>query len=161
MRDEPANRDALLGLAAIDVRAGRYESAEALYMRVLQGDPRDSQAQAALISLRSGRSDPLATESRVKSLLAADPSAHALNFALGNQLAQQNRWAEAQQEFFKAYTAEPENADFAYNLAISLDHLRQRRPALEYYERAISLAEKHGASFDLGAARQRATELSK
>ncbi|HZE61810.1 MAG TPA: tetratricopeptide repeat protein [Burkholderiales bacterium] len=161
LRDEPANRDALLGLAAIDVRSGRYESAEALYMRVLQIDPRDSQAQAALISLRSGRSDPLATESRVKSLLAADPSAHALNFALGNQLAQQNRWAEAQQEYFKAYTAEPENADFAYNLAVSLDHLRQPRQALDYYQRAIGLSQKRGASFDLAAAKVRAGELAR
>jgi tetratricopeptide (TPR) repeat protein len=161
LREEPNNRDALLGLGAVEIRAGRYESAEALYLRVLQMEPRDAQAQAALIALRSGRNDPLVTESRVKTLLAAEPGAHALNFTLGNQLASQNRWAEAQQEYFKAYAAEPENADFAYNLAVSLDHLRQRRPALEYYERAIGLAEKHGASFDLDAARQRTTELSK
>ena len=161
LRDEPMNRDALLGVAAIDIRSGRYESAEALYLRVLQIEPRDPQAQAALISLRSGRSDPLATESRVKSLLAADPSAHALNFALGNQFAQQNRWAEAQQEYFKAYTADPDNADFAYNLAVSLDHLRQPRQALDYYQRAISLSQKRGASFELGAAKVRATELSR
>lgn len=159
LRDEPANRDALLGLGALDVRAGRYESAEGLYLRVLQADPRDAQAQAALIALRSGRSDPLATESRVKTLLAAEPAAHALNFALGNQLALQNRWGEAQQEYFKAYTAEPDNADFAYNLAVSLDHLRQNRQALDYYQRAIGLAEKRGASFDLAAARERATAL--
>src|SRR5207247_605768 len=36
LREEPANRDAMLGLAALDVRAGRYEAAEALYLRVLQ-----------------------------------------------------------------------------------------------------------------------------
>jgi tetratricopeptide (TPR) repeat protein len=161
LRDEPTNRDALLGLAALDVRSGRYESAEALYLRVLQIAPRDSQAQAALFSLRSGRSDPLAAESRVKTLLATDPSAHALNFTLGNQLAQQNRWAEAQQEYFKAYTAEPDNADFAYNLAISLDHLRQPRQALDYYQRAIGLSEKRGASFDLGAAKTRAAQLAR
>ena len=159
LREEPANRDALLGMGAIDVRAGRYESAEALYLRVLQIDPRDPQAQAALFALRSGRSDPLATESRVKTLLAADPAAHALNFTLGNQLAQQNRWAEAQQEYFKAYSAEPDNADFAYNLAVSLDHLRQPRQALDYYQRAIGLAEKRGASFDLAAARSRVAQL--
>jgi len=161
LREEPANRDAMLGLAALDVRAGRYEAAEALYLRVLQVDPRDAPAQAALIALRSGRSDPLATESRVKTLLAADPSAHALNFALGNQLAQQNRWAEAQQEYFKAYTAEPDNADFAYNLAVSLDHLRQPRQALDYYQRAIGLSEKRGASFDVAAARTRAATLAR
>ena len=161
LRDEPANRDALLGLAALDVRAGRYESAEALYLRVLQADPRDPQAQAALIGLRAGRSDPLANESRVKSLLAAEPGAHALNFTLGNQLAAQNRWPEAQQEYFKAYTGDPDNADFAYNLAVSLDHLRQPRQALDYYQRAITLGDKHGASFDLGAARARAAQLAR
>ena len=74
------------------------------------------------------------------------------NFTLGNQFAQQGRWAEAQQEYFKAFAAEPENADFAYNLAVSLDHLRQPSQALDYYQRALALAEKRGASFDLAAA---------
>jgi tetratricopeptide (TPR) repeat protein len=160
LREEPANRDALLGLAALDVRSSRYESAEALYLRVLQIDPRDGDTQAALIALRSGRSDPLVTESRVKTLIAADPDAHALHFTLGNQLAAQSRWAEAQQEYFKAYIADPDNADFAYNLAVSLDHLHQRRQALEYYQRAISLGEKRGAAFDLTSARARAAQLA-
>ena len=161
LRDDGGNRDALLGLAAIDVRSGRYETAEAAYLRLLQMDPNDAHAQAGLISLRASRLDPLATESRVKSLLAADPGANVLQFTLGNQLAQQARWAEAQQHYFKAFAADPENADFAYNLAVSLDHLRQLRPALEYYSRAIALGEKRSASFDLAAARNRATQLEK
>jgi tetratricopeptide (TPR) repeat protein len=157
--EEPSNRDALLGVAALDVKAGRYELAEAAYLRLLQADPRDAEAQAALIALRGGRLDPLVAESRVKSLLAAEPGAHVLNFTLGNQLAQQGRWPEAQAEYFKAFSAEPDNADFAYNLAVSLDHMRQPRLALEYYRRAIALAEKRGASFDLRAARERAFHL--
>lgn len=160
LHEEPSNRDALLGLAALDVRSARYESAEALYLRALQIDPRDGDTQAALIALRSGRSDPLVTESRIKTLIAADPSAHALHFTLGNQLAAQSRWGEAQQEYFKAYVGDPENADFAYNLAVSLDHLHQRRQALEYYQRAISLGEKRGAAFDLTSARVRAAQLA-
>ena len=64
LRDEPANRDALLGLAALDVRAGRFEHAEAGYLRLLQSDPRDSHALAALIALArrahrsGGRGEP-------------------------------------------------------------------------------------------------------
>jgi tetratricopeptide (TPR) repeat protein len=161
LREEPANRDALLGLAALEVRAGRYESAEALYLRALQVDPRDADAQAGLIALRSGRSDPLVTESRVKSLIAAEPTAHALQFTLGNQLAAQNRWPEAEQAYFKAYTGEPENADFAYNLAVSLDHLHQRAEALRYYQRALELSEKRGAGFDPASARARAAALAR
>ncbi len=161
LREEAGNRDALLGLAAIDLRTGRLEAAEASYLRLLQIDPNDAYAQAGLIALRSARLDPLTTESRVKNMLAADPGANVLHFTLGNQLAQQGRWAEAQQEYFKAFAAEPDNADIAYNLAVSLDHLRQPTLALEYYRRAIALAEGRGASFDAAAARNRAAQLAR
>ena len=159
LRDEPGNRDAQLGLAALDIKGGRYEAAEGAYLRLLQADPRDAEAQAALISLRGARLDPLVAESRVKSLIAVEPEAPVLHFTLGNQLAQQGRWAEAQQAYFKAYTADPENPDFAYNLAVSLDHIRQPRLAQEYYRRAIALAEKRGAGFDVAAARARLAQL--
>ncbi len=161
LREDASNRDALLGLAAINVRTGRLEVAEATYLRALQLDPGDAHAQAGLIALRGARLDPLATESRVKSMLAADPGANVLHFTLGNQLAQQGRWGEAQQEYFKAFSAHPENADFAYNLAVSLDHLRQGKLALEYYRRAVALAETRGASFDIAAARARSAQLEK
>jgi tetratricopeptide (TPR) repeat protein len=161
LKEEPANRDALLGMAALDVRAGRLEAAEGAYLRLLQADPRDAHAQAALIALRAGRVDPVAAESRVKLMLADNPGAHVLNFTLANQFAQQGRWAEAQQEYFKAFAGEPDNPDFAYNLAVSLDHLGQPRLALEYYRRAIALAKTRGASFDAAAAETRLTQLGK
>jgi tetratricopeptide (TPR) repeat protein len=161
LREEPANRDALLGLAALDVRAGRNEAAEMAYLRLLQADPRDAHAHAALIALSAGRVDPVAAESRVKLMLAENPGAHVLNFTLGNQFAQQGRWAEAQQEYFRAYAAEPDNPDFAYNLAVSLDHLRQPSLALQYYQRAITLAKARGASFQLQVAEDRAAQLTR
>ena len=161
LKEEPSNRDALLGIAALDVRAGRFETAEATYLRLLQADPRDSHAAAGLIALRAGRGGTISAESRVKTMLADNPGSHVLNFTLGNELAQQGRWAEAQQEYFKAFSAEPDNADFAYNLAISLDHLRQPKLALEYYQRAIALAKARGARFDLAAAEARVAQLSR
>ncbi|MGH8732352.1 MAG: tetratricopeptide repeat protein, partial [Burkholderiales bacterium] len=127
----------------------------------LQADPRDAHAHAALMALRGGRIDPVAAESRVKSMLADNPAAHVLNFTLGNQFAQQGRWAEAQQEYFRAFAAEPDNADFAYNLAVSLEHLRQPKLALEYYRRALALAKTRGASFDLAAAEGRVAQLGR
>jgi tetratricopeptide (TPR) repeat protein len=161
LKEEPSNRDALLGVAALDVRAGRFETAEAAYLRLLQADPRDSHATAALLALRAGRGDGSSAESRVKSMLADSPGSHVLNFTLGNQLAQQGRWAEAQQEYFKAFSAEPDNADFAYNLAVSLDHLRQPALALDYYRRAIALGKARGARFDIAAAESRVVQLSR
>jgi tetratricopeptide (TPR) repeat protein len=94
-------------------------------------------------------------------MLAENPGAHVLNFTLGNQFAQQGRWAEAQQEYFRAYAAEPDNPDFAYNLAVSLDHLRQPSLALQYYQRAITLAKARGASFQLQVAEDRAAQLTR
>jgi Tfp pilus assembly protein PilF len=156
---EPANRDALLGLAAIEVRSGQVDSAESRYLKVLEIDPRDTQAVASLIALR-GPLDPVASESRLKTLIASQPESAHLHFSLGNQYAQQSRWAEAQGAYFKAYSVDPENADYAFNLAVSLDHLRQSKLALEFYQRALALADKRAASFPPARARARVQELS-
>src|SRR6267143_5786239 len=156
---EPTNRDALLGLAAIDVRSGQLNSAEARYLRLLEIDPRDSHAMASLISLR-GQLDPVASESRLKSLIANQPEAALLHFSLGNQYAQQSRWAEAQAAYFKAHSVDPENADYAFNLAVSLDQLHQGQLALEFYQRALALTDKRAPSFNPAHARLRVQELS-
>jgi Flp pilus assembly protein TadD len=157
---EPANRDALFGLAAIDVRSGQLNSAEARYLRLLEIDPRDSRAAASLISLR-GQLDPVASESRLKSLIASQPEAAHLHFSLGNQYAQQSRWTEAQAAYFKAHSVDPENADYAFNLAVSLDQLHQGKLALEYYQRALALTDQRAATFNPAQARLRVQELSK
>ncbi len=157
---EPTNRDALLGLAAIDVRSGQLGSAEARYLRLLEMDPRDSHAVASLISLR-GQLDPVASESRLKTLIASLPESALLHFSLGNQYAQQSRWSEAQAAYFKAHSVDPENADYAFNLAVSLDQLHQGKLALEFYQRALALTDKRVASFDPARARLRMQELSK
>jgi Tfp pilus assembly protein PilF len=161
LRDEPSNRDALLGLAGVEMRAQRYDLANGYYQRVLQMDPRDAHAQAGIVALRGQQLDPVQVESRVKSLLAADREANFLYFTLGNQYALQGRWADAQQAYFKAYSADPENPDFAFNVAVGLDQLHQPRLALEYYQRALKLAQKRSASFDTEAARTRVQQLSR
>jgi tetratricopeptide (TPR) repeat protein len=161
LREEPANRDALLGLAAVEMRAQRFDAADSHYQRLLQMDPRDPHAQAGMLALRSQQIDPVVAESRLKSMLAGEREANVLYFTLGNQYAQQGRWAEAQQAYFKAFAADPDNPDFAFNLAVSLDQLRQTRPALDYYRRALALAEKRSAAFSLEAARNRVQQLSR
>jgi tetratricopeptide (TPR) repeat protein len=161
LREEPANRDALLGLAAVEMRAQRYDLSHGYYQRILQADPRDPYAQAGLLALRGEQLDPALVESRVKTLLAADREANVLYFTLGNQYAQQGRWAEAQQAYFKAFATDPDNADYAFNVAVSLDQLRQPTLALEYYRRALALAEKRGASFTPDVARTRVQQLSR
>jgi tetratricopeptide (TPR) repeat protein len=154
------NRDALLGLAAVDIRSGDYGSAEEYYLRVLEIDPRDPDANAGMVSLR-GRADPVQSESRLKTLIAAQSDSAPLHFALGNQLAVQSRWAEAQAAYFRAASIEPENPDYAFNLAVSLDQMRQARPALEHYQRALALAGSRVASFNKPQVENRIRELQR
>ncbi len=160
LQSDPSNRDALLGLAAIDMRTRNYDLAEARYLKLLEADPRDAYAMAGLIALR-GQTDPVQSESRLKSLIAAQPEAAHLHFALGNQYAAQSRWPEAQAAYFKAYTLDPDNPDFAFNLAVSLDQLRQNKLALEYYRRALALASNRSISFDKNQVSARISDLSR
>lgn len=160
LRASPDNRDALLGLAAVEMQSRRYDAAANLYTRVLELDPRDAYAQAGLIGLK-GEIDPLAAESRLKNMIAAQPEASFLNFTLGNQYAAQGRWAEAQQAYFRAYAGDPKHPDFAYNLAVSLDRMHQAKPALEYYRRALTLAEKRPVSFDKDQVSTRVSQLAR
>ena len=160
LRNSPDSRDALLGLAAVETQARRYDAAEGYYTRLLELDPRDAYAQAALIGLK-GQIDPAAAESRVKNMIAAQPEASFLHFTLGNQYAAQGRWAEAQQSYFHAYASDPEHPDFAYNLAVSLDKLHQTKPALEYYRRALTLAEGRPVSFDKAQVTTRVSQLAR
>ena len=107
-----------------------------------------------------GRADPAASESRLKQLIAREPSAF-LHFSLGNLYADQSQWTQAQQSYFQAHHLEPDNPDYAYNLAVGLDHLRQNKLALNYYRRAEQLATGQGRSnFNLAHARERIRALT-
>lgn len=160
---EPWNRDALHGLAAIAQREGRTSDTEALYARILEADPRDARAQAGLLGIRvqRGQGDPVAMESRIKSLLAGQPDSAPLQFALGNLYARQNRWSEAQQSYFQALAGDGGNPDYLFNLAVSLDQLHQTRLAGQYYAQALAAAENRPAAFDRRQATGRLNELQR
>ena len=161
LKSDPGNVDALLGLASIATQQGNRDAATTQYVRILELDPRNALAQAGLIGM-VGRADPLAAETRVKQLIARDPSSAYLQFTLGNAYVDQNRWPDAQQAYFQAHNLQPENPDYAYNLAVALEHIGQSRPALDYYRRAVQLAAAKGrANFSTAAAQERVNKLEK
>ena len=154
---EPDNRDALLGLAALAGRAGRWDEAAGHYAQVLLLHPADTVAHAALISI--DERDPVRGESSLKELLRSDPRSAHLHFNLGNAYAAQSRWAEAQRAYFNAYRLDSRIADHAYNLAVSLDRLARRESALGFYRTALALSHDAHAGFDPAAVRTRIREL--
>lgn len=157
LRQDENNRDALLGLAAIAQQQGEDTAAAQHYARLLALDPRDPDAQAGISALeKSGGANK---ESRLKMLLEQLPQAASLHYALGNLYSTQSRWSEAQQAYFDAYTLRPDAAQYAYNLAISLDHLGQAKLAAQYYQRALQLDAAGSAGIDHPSVEQRLNQL--
>jgi tetratricopeptide (TPR) repeat protein len=155
-RAQPKNADSLLGLAAIAAFEGNHAQASQLYFKALELEPKNPVAQAGVISLL-GRADPTSSEARLKSLVAKEPSAH-LYSVLGDLYSEQSRWGDAQAAYFQAHHLAPDNQDYAYNLAVSLEHVSQPKLALTYYRKALDLARER-ASFDRIAVQARIAEL--
>lgn len=139
------NVDALLGMAAIAQRQGRDADAVGWYQKVLDIDPKNTIAQSATISPQAN-ADVIGAESRLKSLLAQQPDAANMHAALGNLYAEQNQWHAAQDAYFNASRLAPTNADYAFNLAISLDQMGKTGLALQQYQRALELLNKSGGT---------------
>lgn len=160
LQQEPRNVDALLGMAAVAARSNNPGEAGRLYLRALDVEPKNTFAQAGLLNLL-GSADPAGSEAKLKRLLADQPSAF-LHFALGNLYAAEERWPDAQQAYFQAHHLAPSNPDYAFNLAVSLEHIKQPKPALTYYQRALQLLGRDGAaSFDRAAVEARIVQLKR
>jgi len=157
-RDEH-NRDALLGLAAIAVRQKEFVRAQEIYSELLTLDPKDSVAQAGFVGVTSSF-DPLQQEARIKALLAQEPGASHLLFTYASFLMQQQRWLEATRTLQAAVQAQRDNADYAFNLAVSFDHLGQVDAAAKYYRIALELSAKQSTSFRPDDVRRRLKAMS-
>jgi tetratricopeptide (TPR) repeat protein len=159
LQHDPNNTDALLALAAIAQKQGRFDDADRLNQRAIIANPADPASQAAALSGAAATADPMSTESRLKIVLSSQPESAPLNFALGNLYSRQGRWAEAQQAFFNAVAAEGDHPDYLFNLAVSLDHIRQPRLAAQHYRLALDAASKRPAAFDREQVQRRLNNL--
>ena len=144
-----SNVDALLGLGAIATRQGRAADANGWYRKVLEIEPRNATAQAAVLAAQQ-HEDPQTGESHIKSLLAQLPNDANLYVALGNLYAEQNQWVAAQQAYFDAFRLNS-SAENAFNLAISLDQMGKPKLALPYYQHALQLTQTGTTNIDVAA----------
>lgn len=159
LKSEPRNVDALLGRAAVAQQQGNTDLATRHLFQVLQVDPGNTFAQGGLLNL-IGAADPQSAESKLKSLIAKDPSAF-LYFSLGNLYADRGNWPAAQAAYFQAHHLGRANPDYAFNLAVSLEHLSQPKLAVNFYQQALELARVAGrANFDPAAVRERLSKLA-
>ena len=155
---EPKNRDALLGLSAVAIKQQRFEYARQKYQYLLKLNPKDSIAIAGMSSIKNNI-DPQLNESQLKFMLKEKPDSAHLYFALGSLYSLQSKWPEAQSAYFSAWSAENKNADYAYNLAVSLDHLNKKNQALDFYKLSLKLMSETGSNFSQQAANKRVSSL--
>ena len=156
---DPGNRNALLARAAIYVQNNNSSAAIEDYQALLLRNPKDSLAMTSLISVANY--SPLETESQLKLMIRDEPDSPYLNFALANAYGAQNRWQEAQGYYFKALQNNPQDPNYAYNLAVSLEHIAQPIAAVSYYQRALDNINHGLATFNREIVSQRMEILAK
>ena len=108
-------------------------------------------------------------ERELRRLNDLHPNLAPLLYAQGNFYASEERWSNAQQLYFRALQVaksdalqgQPVNPDYAFNLAVSLEHLNQSMPAQNYYEEALEFANDHPAGFSLNVARNRLESIGR
>jgi Tfp pilus assembly protein PilF len=153
LEEDPGNRNALLARAAINVQNGDSAAAIKDYQALLLANPKDSLAMTSLITVANY--SPRETESQLKLMIREEPSSPHLNFALANVYGAQNRWQEAQGHYFRALQNNPGDPNYAYNLAVSLEHISQPGSAITYYRRALDNLGNGPATFSRNIVDQR------
>ncbi|NOR42326.1 MAG: tetratricopeptide repeat protein [Gammaproteobacteria bacterium] len=158
---ESNNRDALLGLGAIAVLEKDQTTARKVYLILLDLDPRDPVATAALAGMHNDQSTASSDKEYLISLLAKNPEAPHLNFALGNVYAQLNKWSQAQEYYFNAWQYDNGNADYLFNLAVSMDQLGKQKQAVDFYKDSLLKASDKQVSFSREAVQKRIDEITR
>ncbi|MFK7730158.1 MAG: tetratricopeptide repeat protein, partial [Pseudomonadales bacterium] len=150
---------ALSGLASVAIAKNQTDNARNHLQHILSIDRHNAWAVASLAALPEKESGIAASNgsslSQLKSLQSADPSNHQIAYLLGNKFAAAGIWTEAQSAYFDAFALDSQNANYAFNLAIALDHLGKAKEASNFYLQALQLAETQGADFDIASLRKR------
>lgn len=150
---------ALSGLASVAIAENDTNTARAHLQHVLGVNRHNTWAAATLAALPAEESNVSTSNdsslSQLKSLRASEPDNHQIAYLLGNRFAAANIWTEAQAAYFDAFSLDSQNANYAFNLAIALDHLGKAKQANDFYMQALQLAETRGADFDVALLRKR------
>lgn len=155
----PENINAQLGLAGSLLNQQKLKDALNVYYQVLDASPINIYAIEGIASImQQFPSQDKQWQKTLSKVLKDHPDSAFLKSAMGNILAQQNDWQEAQNYYFEALSLEPNNAMYNYNLAISLDYLKQYSLAIEYYTKAL-LYKNNQSNLDEAAIKTRLAAL--
>lgn len=152
--ENPGSASALNGMGSIALEAGDKSLAENYFYTALKSDPNSAYAKAALLNLGRDRGSARQEELLVNAV-RKNPGDAVAAHVLGQFYAAREEWSKAQGFLFSAFSIDSANADYAFNLAVSLDHLGKVAAAREYYVMALHLAAANPANFSKAAVEQR------
>lgn len=156
----PNDTETLLMLAALAELRNRPVEADNWRQRAYHIAPLSTDVLAAMLGASSNRLHaPLETESQLRSLLSRHPESAPLHFALGNLELSRGQWLEAKAAFVAALSNDGDNPDYLFNLAITLDHLRQHALAAKRYRDATHAAELRPSVMNKDEALRRQREI--
>lgn len=159
LAEDPHQRDALLGAAAVAVQLNRQEEALRFYQQRLARAPKDEYAQAGILALTTSSDNNPQFDSELNRLLREFPHAAHLHFLKGSLYAARQQWGAAQLAFFEAWQRDNKNPDYAFNLAVAMDHIQEPKEAIRFYQQALSLSGDRQVGFSMAAVQQRVQEL--
>lgn len=146
LKAAPTDIEALLGMASVSAIKGQHDQAQFYYQEVLAQSPQNINARAGLLSLADTSS--LEVGSALQQLLRESPEQAFLHASLGDYHLKRGEWSAAQRAYFDAFSRAPKNANYAYNLAVSLDQMGKPKLALQFYQTALILEKSAMAHFD-------------
>lgn len=151
---------ALFGLGAVSVQLGEKQKALNYYRRILKLEPNNALAQKAILGIQSSDNANEKIRDDLNRLSEANPNDAEVAFSLGNLYAKRGDWVSAQSYYFKAYQNDDSQANYALNLAVSLDQLGQYALAKRYYQDALAKVRGEQPSFDVAAIKKRLLALN-
>lgn len=155
----PKNTEALVYMADIMGVQNKNEIARSLYAAALENSPGNLKASMGLINLTRDKTS-LNQGSNLKQLIIDNPNRAFLHANLGDYYVGRNEWPAAQAAYFEAFAQNPENANYAFNLAVCLDQLGKGEIALRYYKQALELNKFSKSRFNENSALARVQVLT-
>ena len=86
--------------------------------------------------------DRMSRKDMLLSMLAREPEDVFFNYALALEYVSENKFSDAEEQFFKTIKINSEYLPCYYQLAQTLEKLNKKNEAIEYYKKGLELAKK-------------------
>ncbi len=136
------HRQGLAGLAAVLQMTATPAEWIPVYEKLLEVDPHNTVAASILLA-QEVTGDAQQKQTGLRVLLQKNPDLAELHLARGLLAGESGHWADARLAFLEAHRTAPENSNYSFNAAVSMEHLGRYEEARLYYQLALDTTGNH------------------